>query len=287
MKKKLAIIFAGLMSISLIACGKTEETTEGSEGVSMDVSSEEDSTDVAAEETSEADDTAETSDTVNLDDYIGFYADGDCNEITIDKEGDDYTMEVTIFRLTDIDEGIVSATSEGVVFDATDAAGDPIKLLFREADDEMYELVIEETTWDGFEEGQIYGNFEKYDQNISPVYGEPDLDDGEYSTSLISDDSYEFGYVKNIEVKSDCIVIEGTLQRVIDWETFDMEDLPYGTYTIAIDENTDFLSGGGEEDPEHMTRDEFASYVVKCLDSGLGLDIHIENGVIVEIGIWS
>lgn len=185
MKKKLAIIFAGLMSISLIACGKTEETTEGSEGVSMDVSSEEDSTDVAAEETSEADDTAETddtavsSDTVNLDDYIGFYADGDCNEITIDKEGDDYIMEVTIFRLTDIDEGIVSATSEGVVFDATDAAGDPIKLLFREAGDEMYELVIEETTWDGFEEGQIYGNFEKYDENMSPVYGEPDSDDGE------------------------------------------------------------------------------------------------------------
>ena len=80
----------------------------------------------------------------NLDDYIGFYADGDCNEITIDKEGDDYIMEVTIFRLTDIDEGIVSATSEGVVFDATDAAGDPIKLLFREAGDEMYELVIED-----------------------------------------------------------------------------------------------------------------------------------------------
>ena len=58
-------------------------------------------------------------------------------------------------------------------------------------------------------------------------------------------------------------------------------------YTIAIDGNTMFLAGGGEGAPQYMSDTEFNDYIEQCMGSGLGLNIIIENGVAVEVGIWS
>ena len=174
MKKSFAIICTAIMAMSLIACGKTDN--EDANEVINEASNEsidEGTGDVAKasaiqEKTADADtETSKEDETLNIDDYIGYYTDWDSNEITIDKDGDDYTMEVSIYRLTLIDEGTVSATSEGIVFDALDASGDPVKFLFREDGQGKYELVVEETTWEYFEEGQVFGNIEKADEQES------------------------------------------------------------------------------------------------------------------------
>ncbi|MCR5770451.1 MAG: hypothetical protein K6G87_04360 [Butyrivibrio sp.] len=169
MKKSFAIICTVVMTMSLIACGKTDNE-DVNEAINEDSneSIDEGTGDVAkasAIQDKTADpETSKEDETLNIDDYIGYYTDWDSNEITIDKDGDDYTMEVSIYRLTLIDEGTVSATSEGIVFDALDANGDPVKFLFREDGQGKYELVVEETTWEYFEEGQVFGNLEKADE---------------------------------------------------------------------------------------------------------------------------
>ncbi|MCR4999395.1 MAG: hypothetical protein K6A05_06090 [Lachnospiraceae bacterium] len=122
---------------------------------------------------------------------------------------------------------------------------------------------------------------EMVDENITS-----DLADGSYSSNFTTDGTY-MKTLKNIEFYDNAIVVEADFD-IIDENTYEyVGEIEYGTYTIAIDENTKFVSGGGEAEPEQMTKDEFKEYISNLMDSGLGFGLTIKDGVATQVGIWS
>lgn len=113
------------------------------------------------------------------------------------------------------------------------------------------------------------------------------LEDGSYSTNFMTENELGMPYIKSIEFREDGVILEASLIKVhsIDWS--DAEDMEYNTYFIPTNENTSYISGGGEQDPIPFERSEFDSYLQGAMSSGLGLSFKIENGVATEIGIWS
>ena len=114
------------------------------------------------------------------------------------------------------------------------------------------------------------------------------LDEGWHNTDLLSEpQDYSEGYVKKVEFVEGGMLIEASFYRFEedDWDNpvlFDMD-----TYFVPIDGNTAFQSSGGEGEPTLISADEFPEYLQKCMGSGLGLGIEIENGVATIIDIFS
>jgi len=277
--KKLLVMLMCITMLSMTACGNKEDvedveevTTETSEN---DV---ETSKDVEKEEPEE--------EVVDLDDYVGFYYDGE-NDVTIEKAGDNYTMEVGIFRLTTLDGGKVSATADGVLFETTDAAGDPITVSFCK-DGEDYTLEIVDSTWAYLENGQKYTGFYQTTEEEAYPASESDLEDGEYYTNLVSQPSqYANEYITSISFEADCIVVDASFAKYENGDFSNKTSYEKKSYVLSIDGSTKYCSGGGDGDPIYMSSSEFEQYVNQCMDSGLGLSIIIEGGLVKEIGIWS
>ena len=62
-------------------------------------------------------------------DYAGVYLDEDVHEPNLfinPRDDGTYSVEVGIYRLTDLDDGVGTSASDGLHFTATDAAGNPI-----------------------------------------------------------------------------------------------------------------------------------------------------------------
>ncbi len=95
---------------------------------------------------------------VDLNDYVGFYANDSYDTVTIEKTEDGCTMSVALYRLTVLDEGTVFASNEGVVFHTVDAAGDPMTVTFYR-DGETYALRVDESTWESLESGTVISDF--------------------------------------------------------------------------------------------------------------------------------
>ncbi len=117
--------------------------------------------------------------------------------------------------------------------------------------------------------------------------GNSDLTDGVYYTILIGEEM-ESGnaYIKSAEFHEDSVVIEATFKQMSDeWEEIASYELD--RYTFAVNEATTYLAGGGEGDPQYMDQAEFVEFLQQVMDSGLGLEIRIENGYATQIGIWS
>lgn len=98
---------------------------------------------------------------IDPDNYVGYYTDGGYNEVIIEKNGEDYAMEVSLYRLTYLDEGSVSFTEDGVVFNTIDASGKPMKISFSDNGDGTCSLRIEESTWLYLEPGTEFNNMIK------------------------------------------------------------------------------------------------------------------------------
>lgn len=96
------------------------------------------------------------------DEYIGLFSNGNYDTVTIEKDGDGYRMRVSLYRLTSLDEGTVSVSDEGLVFRTTDAALNPMTVVFCR-DGENYALRIEESTWPLLEQGTVIRNLKKTD----------------------------------------------------------------------------------------------------------------------------
>lgn len=91
---------------------------------------------------------------VDLDEYVGRYDSGSYDTVVIEKQGDGYTMSVGLYRLTSLDEGTVTASPEGVVFETKDVAGNPMTLCFYR-DGESFTLRVEESTWPNLKKGTL------------------------------------------------------------------------------------------------------------------------------------
>lgn len=94
-------------------------------------------------------------------DYIGRYTNGSYDEVVIGRQGEDYVMTVSLYRLTTLDEGTVSVSENGVVFHAIDPAGNPMTLSFYRDGADGYALRVEESTWAYLTPGTVFNGMMK------------------------------------------------------------------------------------------------------------------------------
>ena len=141
MVKKRILILLSVAMMVLSGCAKTDYSME------MDF----DDADISIEDEKEIN---------NIDEniYIGEYLDSDVNEPNLEiAKGEDgtYIVQIGIYRLTSLDDGVGELTAEGMLFTATDAAGNPISGIIT-VDGETAIVTFTDSTWDLLENGSSY-----------------------------------------------------------------------------------------------------------------------------------
>lgn len=118
--------------------------------------------------------------------------------------------------------------------------------------------------------------------------------DGSYTVTLRTDlngdrdKEYTYATAKDVRSEDGTLVVEGTLDYLENPDNAgNVNELENQIYKFKIDENTEFLSGGGLAEPEYYTLDEFIKFYNEVKDSGLGLSIEVENGIVKQVGIFS
>lgn len=104
--------------------------------------------------------------------YIGEYLDYDCNEPNLEiAKGTDgkYIVQIGIFRLTTLDDGVGELTPEGMVFTATDAAGNPISGIIT-VEEQIATVTFTDSTWELLENGTSYMYSKSSD--VANIWGE-------------------------------------------------------------------------------------------------------------------
>ena len=109
----------------------------------------------ATGESAEAESTDITQDMERL--YIGEYLDdnGDPNLEIAKGEDSKFIVQIGIFRLCSLDDGLGELTEEGMVFTATDPAGNPISGVIT-VEDETAKVTFTDSTWTYLENGITY-----------------------------------------------------------------------------------------------------------------------------------
>lgn len=90
--------------------------------------------------------------------YIGEYLDLDINEPNLKiakREDGDYDVEISIYRLTYLDDGIGTLTEDGMEFTATDANGDPIKGIIK-VENKVATVTFTDSTWELIKNGDSF-----------------------------------------------------------------------------------------------------------------------------------
>lgn len=131
----------------------TEEQT--TEMPSAEVQTTESATEVTTQEQTEE---ATESETLDESIYIGEYLDYDNNEPNLEiAKGDDgkYIVQIGIFRLTTLSDGIGELTPEGMVFTATDAEGNPISGIIT-VENRIATVKFTDSTWSLLENGSSF-----------------------------------------------------------------------------------------------------------------------------------
>ena len=149
MKNRLVIMMC-IATIVLSGCVKEDNNT-------IDTL---DSSDTQVKEEEDIDSNVMDEDTNVTDEvlYIGEYLDYDCNEPNLEiAKGSDgkYIVQIGIFRLTTLDDGVGELTSEGMNFTATDAAGNPISGIIT-VEDQIATVMFTDSTWELLENGTAY-----------------------------------------------------------------------------------------------------------------------------------
>lgn len=117
--------------------------------------------------------TAEARGPVDLDEFVGVYANENTDFVVIEEIEDSYIMQVVLYRLIGLDGGTVSASGEGVVFRSVDPEDNPITVTFYR-DGDRYALRVDESTWEYLTPGTVVTWFERVESLPSPTgeYGE-------------------------------------------------------------------------------------------------------------------
>lgn len=92
------------------------------------------------------------------DSYIGEYLDYDNNEPNLQiAKGNNgtYVVQIRIYRLTELGDGIGELTPEGMVFKATDAAGNPIRGIIT-LEGQIATVAFTDSTWELLEKGAAF-----------------------------------------------------------------------------------------------------------------------------------
>ena len=146
MKMKFVIILC-IATIMLSGCTKEKENS---------ISELEES--LVQDEFEMQDDIEDEIDVIDDSIYIGEYLDYDVNEPNLEiakNEDGTYIVQIGIYRLTTLEDGIGELTEDGIVFTATDAAGNPISGIIT-VDGKTATVTFTDSTWDYIQNGDIY-----------------------------------------------------------------------------------------------------------------------------------
>lgn len=131
-------------------------------------------------------------------------------------------------------------------------------------------------------------------QEDSPSENRNFLANGQYLTILASESGGKaqgtIGYCKEAfaDPSTSTFTIKGSLSYSEEVGAFDSyEIMANSTYDFSFDEDTVFQATSGMAEPHIMTVDEFNSYLEECKDTGLGLVLVIENGLVKSASISS
>lgn len=122
--------------------------------------------------------------------------------------------------------------------------------------------------------------------------------DGQYSSSLMANKEGEVdqmghgtSYDFYVDEETNTLTVKGSLsynENIDDINAYEnANEIPKGEYTFKLDENTILRSTGGTNEPKPYTAEEFNNLFDKVKDSGLGLVIVVENGVVKTVSIAS
>lgn len=128
----------------------------------------------------------------------------------------------------------------------------------------------------------------------SPSENEDFLADGQYLTILASESAGKaqgsIGYCQEAfaDSSTNTFTIKGSLSYTEEVRTFNnYEIMANSTYEFSFDENTTFQATSGMAEPHIMTTEEFNAYLEECKDTGLGLVLVVENGLVKSASISS
>ena len=131
-------------------------------------------------------------------------------------------------------------------------------------------------------------------QEDSPSENRDFLANGQYLTILASESGGEaqgtIGYCQEAfaDASTSTFTIKGSLSYSEEVGAFDdYQIMANSTYDFSFDEDTVFQATSGMAEPQIMTVDEFNAYLEECKDTGLGLVLVIENGLIKSASISS
>ncbi|WP_306484187.1 hypothetical protein, partial [Anaerococcus sp.] len=120
------------------------------------------------------------------------------------------------------------------------------------------------------------------------------LANGQYLTILASESGGKaqgtIGYCQEAfaDASTSTFTIKGSLSYSEEVGAFDdYQIMANSTYDFSFDEDTVFQATSGMAEPQIMTVDEFNSYLEECKDTGLGLVLVIENGLVKSASISS
>lgn len=122
--------------------------------------------------------------------------------------------------------------------------------------------------------------------------------DGKYLTSIIASQNGDFndlGYASiyefYVDSNTNTLIVKGSLNYNENTDDHDFLEgstqMDNSTYTFKIDENSILRSTGGINEPHPYTIEEFNNIANEVKDSGLGLVIIVENGVVKSASIAS
>ncbi len=97
--------------------------------------------------------------------YLGEYLDSDTKEAGLEiAKGEDggYIIQIGIYRLTSLNDGVGELTAEGMKFMATDAAGNPISGIIT-VEGEAATVTFTDSTWEYLESGTSFSYIKSSD----------------------------------------------------------------------------------------------------------------------------
>ena len=131
-------------------------------------------------------------------------------------------------------------------------------------------------------------------QEDSPSENRDFLANGQYLTILASESGGKaqgtIGYCQEAfaDASTSTFTIKGSLSYSEEVGALDdYQIMANSTYEFSFDEDTVFQATSGMAEPQIMTVDEFNSYLEECKDTGLGLVLVIENGLVKSASISS
>lgn len=151
-KKLLSLLLAGAMTLSLAACSGEKSGQSPAPAAESK----------AADEAKSAEETPEANGAV----YVGEYTDPDSGSVEMEiaeNEDGTFVVQIGIYRLTELSDGVGALESDGLHFTATDANGNPISGVIIVNGDEAT-ITFTDSTWPLLPNGEQFTYIRASDQ---------------------------------------------------------------------------------------------------------------------------